>query len=126
MKNNKGFTLAELLVAILILGIITGISIPVIRNVQLRSQIKQFETYKTSLTYGAKLFNDSYGVDLFGKRRSGCALIRYSDLKDRDLLKDINMKSVTCAENESSTNESETFVRVTKFMNKYYYNSQLI
>lgn len=33
MKNRKGFTLVELLVTIVILGIVTGISIPIIRDV---------------------------------------------------------------------------------------------
>ena len=124
--NNKGFTLAELLVAILILGIITGIAIPVIRNVQLNSQKKHFETYKTSFIYSSKLYTDSYGVDLFGKRRSGCSIIRYSDLKDKDLLKDINMKNITCGQNDATTGDSESFVRVNKYMNKYYYKAKII
>ena len=34
MKNKKGFTLVELLVAMAILGIIIAIALPVIRNVQ--------------------------------------------------------------------------------------------
>ena len=36
--KHKGFTLVELLVTIVILGIITGISIPIIRNIQAHNQ----------------------------------------------------------------------------------------
>ena len=34
MKNNKGFTLVELLVVIVILGIVTGLSFPAIKRLK--------------------------------------------------------------------------------------------
>ena len=46
MANRKGFTLIELLVCITILGIITGMSIPVIRNLT----VKNSTTNKTTNT----------------------------------------------------------------------------
>jgi len=57
--NNKGFTLVELLVTVAILGIISGISIPLIKNIQYQQRIKQFETYKTNMISSAKLYNSS-------------------------------------------------------------------
>ena len=35
MKKKKGFTLIELLVTVVVLGVIVGLSIPIIRNIQL-------------------------------------------------------------------------------------------
>ena len=35
-----------------------------------------------------KLYNDSYIEDTFGKRKNGCAKISYSQLKNKDLIKD--------------------------------------
>ena len=48
MKKN-GFTLVELLVVIVILGIITGISIPVLRGLHERNTTKKYEVYMNSL-----------------------------------------------------------------------------
>ena len=54
-KKNFGFTLVELLVTIVILGIITGLSIPLIRNVQSSHEKRQYETYRDSLEYASKI-----------------------------------------------------------------------
>jgi general secretion pathway protein G len=60
MKNNKGFTLVELLVVIVILGIVTGLSIPLLRNVRENNEKKEYSTYMDTLEYSAKLYIDSY------------------------------------------------------------------
>ena len=58
--KNKGFTLVELLVAIVILGIITGLSIPLLRVISNNRTEKQYKTYMDSMIASAKLYNDSY------------------------------------------------------------------
>ena len=118
MKNKKGFTLVELLVVVVILGIITGLSIPLIRNIQSSNEKKEYTTYRNSIEYSAKLYVDSYGEDLFGKRKTGCALIRYKDLVDKGLLKDIPVDKVSC-------DSGETFVKVVKIDDKYSYASSI-
>ena len=35
IMNKKGFTLMELLVTVVVLGIIVGLSLPLVRNIQL-------------------------------------------------------------------------------------------
>ena len=125
MKNKKGFTLVEILVAIIILGIITGISIPLISNIKVAQRTKQFDTYRNSLEAGAKLYNSSYSIDLFGKRQSGCAIVSYSDLIKKNYIKEIKMKNISCGE-EDESGKSETYVLVTKYAGNYYYNSNLI
>ena len=94
MKNNKGFTLVELLVAVAILGIITGMSIPLIRNVRQNNEQRKYTSYGESLVQSAKLYVDSYGEDLFGHKKSGCALITYQQLEDKGLAKAYNEKKL--------------------------------
>ena len=58
-KCNKGFTLVELLVTISILGLITALSLPVIRNIIEANTLKKYTTYKDSVETSAKLYVDS-------------------------------------------------------------------
>ena len=62
--KKNAFTLVELLVTIVILGIITGFSIPLIRNIRSAQEKKQYETYRTSLSYASKVYADSFSEDL--------------------------------------------------------------
>ena len=114
MKNRKGFTLVELLVVIVILGIVTGLSIPLIRNIQANNEKKEFKTYMETLKYSSKLYVDSYGEDLFGRHKSGCVVIKYKDLYDKGLIKDIPVDEISCA-------TDDTFVRVVKLDGKFGY-----
>ncbi len=116
MRHNNGFTLVELLVVIVILGIITGISIPLIRNLQQNNEMKKYTTYMDSIKYSAKLYVDSYSEDLFGHDKTGCAIIKYSQLEEKGLLKDISIDDVSC-------NSEDTYVKVVKIDNKVGYST---
>lgn len=112
--SKKGFTLMELLVTIVVLGIIVGLSIPVIRNIQ-RAQIeKKYTTYLDSVGYAAKLYTDSYSSDLYGTKRSGCVYVDYTELNRYKLLKDIDIDGISC-------NSPYTAVKIVRFQNKFYY-----
>ena len=120
MRKNKkaGFTLLELLAVLVILGIIVGISLPLIRRIQDENKQKKFETYSDSVKYSAKLYMNSYEEDLFGDSKSGCYILRYKEMKERNLLKDIDVDNVSC--------ESDfTYVRVVKVNERYAYTPSL-
>ncbi len=113
-NNNAGFTLVELIVTISILGIITLLSFPLIRNIATKGDQKKYDEYLEILTNGAKLYNDSYSEDLFGHYEVGCAYVTYDDLEKKKLIKDIQVAELTC-------DTSNTFVKVEKNKNRYKY-----
>jgi type IV pilus assembly protein PilA len=118
IKNRKGFTLVELLVVIVILGIITLMSFPVIRNISNKTENSKFDTYKKTLISSAKLYVKDYSEDLFGHNESGCAYVSYSDLNKKGLIKDINVSGYTC-------NSEHTFIKVIKVGDQFNYSSYL-
>ena len=116
--RRKGFTLVELLVTISILGLITALSIPVIRNIIEANTMKKYSTYKDSVESSAKLYVDSYSDDLFGKKLSGCAYITYDQMNEKKLIKDIQENGISC-------NSDKTYVKVVKLDGKYAYSTQI-
>ncbi len=141
MKNKKGFTLVELMVAIVILGVILGMSWPVIRRLQEDNTYKKYENYGEALVTAAKLYVDAYEEDLFlyeddlekmtedqknayyatGQLMAGdiqCVFITFQDFRVHSLVKDINMENISC-------NSPYTFVRVIKNKRKYSYKYYL-
>ena len=116
--NKKGFTLTELLVVVVILGIIAGLSIPLIRNLSNMFEKKKYENYADSVLAAGKMFNDSYNEDLFGHNEYGCAYITYDKLVERKLIKDIEINDMTCK-------SPKTYIRVIKQKDKYAYKTFL-
>ena len=125
--NNKGFTLVELLVVIVVMGVIMGMSWPVITKIQENNEINKYEKYGEAMVEGAKLYVDSYEEDLFyyeddltdeQKKVGQCAYITYNDLIDHLLIKDFNMNGITC-------NSESSFVRVVRRNGKYTYSYYL-
>jgi len=113
--NKKGFTLIELLVVVVILGIIAGLSIPLIRNLTTTFDKRKYQSYADSVLYAAKLYNDAYKEDLFGHNKNGCAYVTYDNLVEKQLLNDIEIEGMSC-------NSAMTYVVVTKQGDKYGYS----
>lgn len=120
--NKKGFTLIELIVAITILGIITVLALPSIRNIQEKNSTKKYETYQKSLISSAKLYVDSYSEDMFGVNKSGCYDISYGELKDKKLVKDINVPDIAC---NGVSAAKQTFIRVYRSIDSYTYKAEV-
>lgn len=121
-KNNKGFTLIEVLVAITIMGIITVMALPGVQQLQSRNRERKYEKYGESLVSSAKLYVDSNEEDIFGYALSGCADITYKELETKALAKDYETNGVTCAGNPDTEDHSDdTFIHVEKNNNKYVY-----
>lgn len=139
--NNKGYTLVELMMAIIIIGIIMGMSFPAIRILQEKNNLQKYQTYGDALIAAAKLYVDAYEEDLFlyeddlermpintlqNQMKNGtilennaqCVFISYEDFKNHMLIKDININNITCY------NEN-TYVRVIRDDGKYSYKYYL-
>ena len=117
-NNKKGFTLTELLVVVVILGIVSGLSIPLIRNLTTTFERKKYESYADSVLAASKIYNDSYSEDLFGHNDYGCAYLPYEKLVEKKLIKDIQIDDRSC-------NSSKTYVRILKQKDKYAYTVYL-
>ena len=76
--SKKGFSLIELLAAVVILGIIVGLSIPLLKALKEANKTKKFNAYSESMMHGAKLYLGSYEMDVFGDIGSGCTVISYN------------------------------------------------
>ena len=98
-----------------IIGIIVGLSIPLIRNIQEGNKLRKYEIYSDSLRQSAKLYINSYGDDLFGNSENGCVIITLEQLMDTRLAKDIKVDDLSC-------NSSETKVQVLKKRQVYIYH----
>lgn len=84
MKNNKGFTLTELLVTIVIMGIITAIAFPTITKLQEENKNERYKAYTKVLLHGTKLYVDKYGSDMDGN----CFIITKDKLISEGLVKE--------------------------------------
>ena len=118
MTNKRGFTMVELLAAIVILGIVTALSFPALQVFTNQNNQRKYDIYNKSLINAAKLYMDSYEDDFFTPGESGCAYISYERLYRKKLIKDIEIENHTCY-------SDNTFVKVDKTNGKYKYEGYL-
>ena len=115
MKDSKGFTLVELLVAMAIMGLLIIMAFPTMRAVQTNNTKKKYEAYGDTILSAAKLYVDSYGDDLFDPDRVNQKAILYlSDLQLKDLIKDIGISDSSCINGESN-------IHIIKYKDDYTY-----
>ena len=119
MKNKQGFTLIEVIVTLAIIGVILIIALPRIGDLRDSNKDKKYEAYKDSFLASSKLYVDSEAKDMFGEYNSGCAIIKYNELKEKNLVKDFGDWNV-------KVDEENTFVEVRKANDFYHYSLSLV
>ena len=119
VKNKKGFTLVELLIAVTILGIILSFSIVIITKLTTKNKETEYRIYSDSLLQASKIYNDEYEEDTFAHREYGCTKIGYSALLDKKLISNVALKGVKCGYTVSGKDSSGVVIR--KVKDKYYY-----
>lgn len=88
--NNKGFTLTELLVTIVIMGIITGLAFPSIRKLQEENKSEEFKAYEKVLVNAAKVYMDSHTNEI---SNDSCWVLSDKSLVKKGLIKENSLKS---------------------------------
>lgn len=108
IMNNKGSTLIEVIVVMVIIGIITVMAFPSITKLQTQNSKKTYLEYEEVLEIGTKLYVDKYNRDLWGLNEGGCKGIPINYLLNEKLIKTFKGKK------NEVVDTSQTFVNVTK------------
>lgn len=106
--NSKGFTLTELIVTMVLIGVVTLIAFPSITRLQTQNKNESYYEYENVLKTAAKLYVDKYNRDLWGTNEGRCHTIKFQDLKNENLVKDYKGK-----QNENVV-ISNSFINATK------------
>ena len=94
-RKKKGFTLVELLVVIMIIGIVLGISIPAVVNLQKSQNARKFEYFTTIVGEAADLYVEQYGKSF--DETENCFDIPYDSLVEEELIQE---SDITCLSSE--------------------------
>ena len=94
-RKKKGFTLIELLVVIMLIGIVLGISIPAVVNLQKSQNARKFEYFTTIVGEAADLYVEQYGKSF--DETENCFDIVYDSLVEENLIQE---SDITCLSSE--------------------------
>ena len=117
--EKKGFTLAEVIITIAIIGIIFIIALPKIGSLQTSNKNTKYEAYRKSLLAAVKLYVEDEEKNLFGNNNSGCLIVKYEDLKEKGLAKDFS-------DPNTSVVEDKTYFEVRKANEFYHYSMSML
>lgn len=96
MKKN-GFTLVELIITILIMGIIMIVAFPSVTKLGQTNKYKKAVSYGESMVESAKLYVEQHQEDMWeGLENTGEKEVGIEDLRNTDLLKGYTDKKDTC------------------------------
>lgn len=98
LMKDKGFTLVELIITIVIMAVILVVAFPSIGRLQQNNKYKKYVSYGESMVSSGKLYVDQYHEDIWGSTTAaGTKTITMETLKDSVLLKDYVDKKDSCA-----------------------------
>ena len=86
-KTKKAFTLVEMLVVIVIIGIVLAIAIPNVANVISGNQKNLYQTHMKIVEEATNLFVNQYKGQLTNDSAS-CFQVNYQTLLQKDLIKE--------------------------------------
>lgn len=106
--NKNGFTLTEVIVVIVLIGIISTMVFASIGKLQTQNSKKIYEEYEEALKVASKLYIDKYNRDIWGTNEGGCKSISFYNLYQERLVKDFFGKKT------EELDKDRTFVNITK------------
>lgn len=97
MRDKKGFSLIELLAALIIMGLILLVVIPATARLLTSNEVKEYNNYFKIIESGAKRYADIKKDDLGGSKDEGCIEVSLDDLIKKEYVKAFDDKKVTCS-----------------------------
>ena len=101
------------------MGVILILALPQVGRIRANNRDAKFDAYAQAIERGAKLYVDNYSRDLFGYSDSGCVEVKYSWLKNKNLVKDFSDKDIDCG-------SDETYVQIRKVNDNYRYATAVV
>jgi len=96
MRNNKGYSLIELLGALIIIGLILIIVLPAVARLLTSNDNKEYNNYLKIIEAGAKRYADEQEDDLGSGKDTGCMEVNIDDLINEGFIKKFEDKNITC------------------------------
>lgn len=96
MKNEKGFSLIELMAVIIIIGLILIVVVPAVSRLLTTNDQKEYDRYLDIIEAGAIRYSDSRKDDLGSYKDNGCLEVDLEELVSQKYIKEFNDKKVTC------------------------------
>lgn len=105
MKDNKGYSLIELLGALIIFGLILLVVIPAVSRLLTNNEVKEYNNYLKIIETGAKTYANKMYDDLGDSGDNGCIEVTLDELIREKYIKKFNDKTITCSGKVRINNE---------------------
>lgn len=118
MKNNKGFTMIELLAVVVILGILSGISIVSIQSVIAKARDKYYTSQEENMINAGRSYlemNKQYLPKISGQE----VKVNFTDLRNGKYIDEV------VDYHKNKCDYASSYVRVFKYKDEYMYSANL-